>query len=228
MVKFTERDIAIIAGTAGVLDFLTEGRFSAPVARALKKAMRRFGPPVVSATARTIPRLAGTALRGARFVAMRHPYIAAAVVTYEVIKNREQIAQLLGEGWEVIEPAAEAIYDVAEPTGIYDIRPGARPSGVGAAIAERLKFKMPKRKSQYSKAMSSAMKAVKASSKGGKKGTLSNPKKTFGTVSKTVSKIMRGGTRPRSGIGGIISRAVRGTFKKLKQKRKKKRTSRYR
>ena len=85
MVKFTERDLAIIAGLAGVGDFLTEGRFSAPVARAIKKAIGRFGPPAASATARAIPRLAGTALRGARFVTMRHPYIAAAVVTYEVV-----------------------------------------------------------------------------------------------------------------------------------------------
>jgi len=37
MVKITERDLAIIAGLAGVADFLTEGRFSAPVARALKE-----------------------------------------------------------------------------------------------------------------------------------------------------------------------------------------------
>lgn len=66
------------------------------------------------------------------------------------------------------------------------------------------------------------MKAIKASTKGGPKGKLSRPKNTFRTVSKTVSKIMKGGTRPRGGITGIISKAVKGTFKK-KPKRKKQR-----
>ena len=69
------------------------------------------------------------------------------------------------------------------------------------------------------------MKAVKRSNKGGAKGRLTNPKKTFKTVSKTVSKIMKGGTRPRTGVGAVISKAVKGVFKR-KRKPKKTRSSR--
>jgi len=38
MVNITKRDLAIIGGIAGVADFLVEGRLSAPLSRALKKA----------------------------------------------------------------------------------------------------------------------------------------------------------------------------------------------
>ena len=48
-------------------------------------------------------------------------------------------------------------------------------------------------RSTYNKAVSKAMKAVKASTKGGPKGTISNARKTFGTVSKAVSKARKGG-----------------------------------
>ena len=71
-----------------------------------------------------------------------------------------------------------------------------------------------KKVSTYAKNVGKAMKAIKASTKGGPKGKLSSPKKTFRTVSKTVSRIMKGGTRPRGGITGVISKAVKGSFKK--------------
>ena len=78
MVKFTERDVAIIAGQAGAADFLTEGRFSAPVARALKRAFGRAAPTA----ARTLPRLAGTAVSVGKQIALRHPVLTAGAVVY--------------------------------------------------------------------------------------------------------------------------------------------------
>ena len=75
-----------------------------------------------------------------------------------------------------------------------------------------------KKVSTYAKNVGRAMKAVKISAKGGPKGRISNPKKTFKTVSKTVSKIMKGGTRPRGGITGVISKAVKGSFKRKPKK----------
>lgn len=217
MVKFTERDIAIIAGTAGVLDFLTEGKFSAPVARALKKAIMRFGPPAVSATGRAIPRLAGTAVAGVRFITMRHPYIAAAVVTYEVVKNREQIAQLAREGWEVIEPAAQQIFDVAEPTGVYDIRPGARTPAFLDPLRERVTKRKP---SKFNSGIKKGMAALKKSTSYGPKGKISNAKRAFATVTKTVSKLMRGKKVSSKGPTGVVKRALPG-FKTKVQVRKK-------
>jgi hypothetical protein len=212
MVKFTERDIAIIAGTAGVLDFLTEGRFSAPVARALKKAIRRLGPPAVTTTGRIAGTAAMAALRAApalastaRFITMRHPYIAAAVVTYEVVKNREQIAQLAQEGWEVVQPVAQQIYDVAEPSGVYDITPGAR-----LPFVKKLTKKRP---SKFNAAIKKGMKAIKASTSYGKKGKISNAKKAFTLVTKTVSKLMRRKKVSSKGPTGVVKRALPGISK---------------
>ena len=224
----TQKEIAAFIVGHGITDFVTGGRLSLIERNALWKVLKKLGPPAVSTTGRlagqaamAVPRVASTALRGARFVSMRHPYIAAAVVTYEVVKNREQIAQLAREGWEVIDPYARGAYEIAEQAGVYDRPSGIQAPGVGAEIAERLGFKVPKRKSKYNRAMSSAMRAVKASSKGGKKGTISNPKSVFKTVSKAVSKVNKGLKVTTTGISGIAARAARKILGSKKKKPKK-------
>lgn len=235
----SERELAGILIGHGIVDFISGGRLTKLERNALWKVLKKLGPPAVSTTGRlagqaamAVPRLAGTAARGVRFVSMRHPYIAAAVVTYEVVKNREQIAQLAREGWEIVEPAVAPIgrfaYETAEAAGVYDRPPGIQAPGVGAAIAEQLGFKVPKRKSKYNRAMSSAMKAVKASSKGGKKGTISNPKSVFKTVSKVVSKVNKGLKVTTKGISGIAARAARKILGKKKKPKKGKATFTYR
>tara|TARA_Y100000034_G_C6791003_1_gene354157 strand:+ start:50 stop:733 length:684 start_codon:yes stop_codon:yes gene_type:complete len=220
----TQKEIAAFIVGHGITDFVTGGRLSLIERNALWKVLKKLGPPAVSTTGRlagqaamAVPRVASTALRGARFVTMRHPYIAAAVVTYEVVKNRDQIAQLAREGWEVVAPAAEAIYDIAEPTGVYDVTPAAR-----------LPFTSKRKASKYNKAVSRAMKAVKASTKGGKKGTISKPKSVFKTVSKAVSKVNRGVKVGNTGITGIAARAARKILGKKKKPKKGKATFTYR
>ena len=64
-----------------------------------------------------------------------------------------------------------------------------------------------KAQSAYNKAVGRAMKAVKKSKYDGKPGT-TRGKTTFGKVSKTVSKIMKGKKVPRNGVSGVIKRAV--------------------
>jgi hypothetical protein len=203
-----------------LIDVATFGKISKLKGKAFLTAAKRLAIPTVTTTGR----LAGTAAMGAmraapaiaktaRFITMRHPYIAAAVVTYEVIKNREQIAELAREGWEVVQPAAQRIYDIAEPSGVYDITPGARRPFVEKFVK--------KRPSKYNKAMSAAMKAVKASSKGGKKGTISKPKSVFKTVSKAVSKVNRGIRVGKTGITGIAARAAKRIIGKVKRRLKK-------
>jgi hypothetical protein len=224
---FTNRELKILLGgmlADQVIDVATYGQLSRlkgnMVKRMIKPLLTRGGAAAVSA----LPRVASTALRGAKFVTMRHPYIAAAVVTYEVVKNRDQIAQLAREGWEVIDPYARGAYEIAEEAGVYD-----RPPGVSAPFRERFGTKMPRRrKSKFNRAMSNAMKAVKASSKGGKKGTLSNPKATFRTVSKAVSKVNKGLKVGTTGISGIAARAARKVIGKNKKPKKGKATFAYR
>ena len=76
-----------------------------------------------------------------------------------------------------------------------------------------------KRKSVYNKAMAKAMKAVKASAKGGPKGKFTNAKKTFGQVSKAVSKASKGGKLSPKGVTGIIKRSISGLFKAKPKKK---------
>jgi hypothetical protein len=75
-------------------------------------------------------------------------------------------------------------------------------------IQESVK-KVAKRKvSNYAKGIKAGMKALRASKFNGKPGELSNAKKSFGTVSKTVSALMRGKKVRRIGATGTIARAT--------------------
>jgi len=205
MVKFTERDLTIVAGLAGAADFYTEGKFSAPVARALKKIFARTAPVAARGAAAFVPRALGTA----RFVAMRHPYIAAAVITYEVVKNREQIGQLLNEGWQVIQQAGEArqeaLMDVPPiPFTDFKIRPSPG-KGLPTAI-----FGKKRRPSAFNKAVKAGMAAVKKSTSYGKKGTISPAKKVFSVVVKLASAKLKKKKAPKSGIRRLIWNAMKG------------------
>ena len=70
------------------------------------------------------------------------------------------------------------------------------------------------------------MAAVKKSTKGGPKGTLSNAKKTFGQVSKAVSKARKGGKLSTKGVTGVIKRSISGIFKKPTKAKPKKKAAR--
>ena len=200
MVKVTERDLTIIAGLAGAVDFYTEGRFSAPVARALKKAFGRAAPVAARGAASFVPRALGTA----RFVAMRHPYIAAAVITYEVVKNREQIAQLAQEGWQVIQPAVEPVSQFLQEE-IFTPEAAVRAREVGT-IGSPFRARRP---SSFNKAVSAGMRVVKKSTSYGGKGVIKPAKKAFSVVVKLASAKKKKKKAPKSGIRRRIWHAMR-------------------
>ena len=205
-----QRDLLIAAGLA---DFVTRGRITAAAYDVLKAAIVRSSPPAGSALKATA-RFAGRAATRVAPVAL--PLVAAADA-YEMGKRDAAESMAMGG-------PAYALQNIPNP---FLINPTFGESiGVEPTVdiyTPALRVRKDVRKvSTYAKNVGKAMKAVKASAKGGPKGKLSSPKKTFRTVSKTVSKIMKGGTRPRSGITGVISKAVTGVFKK-KPKRKKQR-----
>jgi len=76
-----------------------------------------------------------------------------------------------------------------------------------------------RRRSVYNSAVSKAMKAIKASAKGGPKGKFTNAKKTFGQVSKAVSKASKGGKLSPKGVTGVIKRSISGLFKPKAKRR---------
>jgi len=224
MVKLTKRDLAIIGGIAGVADFLAEGRLSAPLSRALKRAAIAAGKKAIftaPAAARVAQasalRGAGTALAVGRTIAMRHPILTAGAVVYYTYKNREELGSLVEQGYEVLQdinaPMAQRRREFAsDPIGfteeIFADRPLIRP--LGAPIPG---MKPKRRKSTYNSAVSKAMKAVKKSTSYGKKGVLNAPKKAFGFVAKTVSKLRRGKKVSSKGASGVVKRALPGIKK---------------
>jgi len=201
MVKFTERDLAIVAGLAGAADFLSEGKFSAPVARALKRALGKAAP----AAARGVPRALGTA----RFVAMRHPYIAAAVITYEVVKNREQIGQLLNEGWQVIQPAVDPLLELTAP-GRQELFETMQPRPAPFLPSVIEQFRPKRKQSAFNKAIKAGMAAIKKSTSYGGKGKIKPATKAFSIVTKLASAKKKKKKAPKDGIRRKIWNAMKG------------------
>jgi len=205
MVKVSQKDLAIIAGLAGVADILTEHRFTIPLERAVKRIIRRGAPVAARGAAGFIPRAAGTA----RFIAMRHPYVAAAVVTYEIIKHREQIGQLLNEGWQVVEPTVTPILEEAAQitTTAYPMGPGISAARTIPVIGEFLKKRKP---SVFNNAVKAGMKAIKKSTSYGGKGKISPAKKAFALVTKLASAKKKKKKAPKKGIRRLIWNAMKG------------------
>jgi len=206
MVNVSRRDLEIIAVALGGIDFYLEGALTAPVSRALKTAFGKARPVATRQAAAFVPRALGTA----RFVAMRHPYIAAAVITYEVVKNREQIAQLAREGWEIIDPVVSPILEEAArlTTTAYPEGPGISAAPFLPGVIEQFR---PKRKaSAFNKAVSQGMRVVKKSTSYGGKGKISPAKKAFSVVVKLAAAKKKKKKAPKSGIRRLIWNAMKG------------------
>jgi hypothetical protein len=219
MVKLTKRDLGIIAGIVGTTDFLLEGKLSAPVARAIKKtataAAKRAvftAPAAARVTAATLPRIGMTALQVGKTIALRHPVLTGGAIAYYTIKNRDEIEDVIREGYEVVSdielPGAQRRREfVSDPIGftqdIFEDRPLIRPFGAP----------IPGTKPKFNKAVSAGMKTVKASTSYGKKGTINNAKKAFAAVTKTASKINKGAKVAKSGIRRKIGLAVKRILK---------------
>jgi len=211
MVNISKGDLAIIAGLAGTADFLAEGRFTAPIARALKTAIRKGGPAATRFAGSQIGRTAVTAARVGKVIALRHPVLTAGAVVYYTYTNRDEIVDLVEQGYEVLqanvpEPTPFASQFLADPIGASTQLIRDRPRIPGRLMPKR-------RKSSYNLSVSKAMKALKQSTSYGKKGILSTPKKAFGFVARTVSKLRKGKKVPSKGASGVVKRALPGISK---------------
>jgi len=204
MVKFTKRDLGIIAGLAGAADFLAEGKFSAPVARALKTVIRRGGPATARFTGATGLRVAGTALQVGKTIAMRHPVLTAGAVVYYTYQNREELGDLIEQGYEILQPKVPMIQERLQTA--FD----ATPLGVGIKVGKAIRKKAT---TPFNKAVSKGMKIVKGSTSYGKKGTINNAKKAFSAVTKAASAASKKKKAPKSGITRKIYLGVKGLFK---------------
>jgi hypothetical protein len=213
---FTNRELKILLGgmlADQAIDIATFGRLSKLKGKAFVKVVLPIVRKVGLATARAVPsataRLAGSAIGATRFVVMRHPYIAAAVVTYEVVKNREQIKQLLSEGWEMVQ-------DVNEERRRFEAERQDKTFDFPFVGPVRPLVRRARKKSAYNRAVSAGMKALKRSTKMGARGKFTNSKRAFALVSKTASRLRRGIKVTTKGATGIVARSMRSILRRKK------------
>ena len=216
MVKLTKRDLAIIGGAAGVADFLAEGRLSAPLARALKKSAAAVGrralmtaPAAARVAQASALRGAGTVAQVGKTIAMRHPVLTAGAVAYYTYKNREELGDLIEQGYEILQPKAQQFSSIVGEGLETLATTGPKPLGVPFFPTKAKQ----RTRSAFNKAVSKGMSVVKSSTSMGKKGVLNSPKKTFSVVTKVASRINKGGKVAKSGIRRKIGLAIRKILK---------------
>jgi hypothetical protein len=201
----SQEEIAAFIVGHGITDFVTGGRLSLIERNALWKVVKKLGVPAARAAPSAVGRLAGTAVGATRFVVMRHPLVAAAVVTYEVVKHRREIEQLAREGWEVVQELP-GLYEQAK-RGSEEFEFGR--SRYPFSVVSTPTIKRKRRTSKFNKAISAGMKAVKRSKFLGRPGKFTNSKKAFATVTRTVSRLRKGAKVSSKGALGTIKRAVK-------------------
>ena len=204
MVKLSEKQQRDLLIAAGLADFATRGKITAVGYDALKAAVTRGGRALFAGSRRAAPSIGRFAGRSAlRFagtagtIAMRHPVLTAGAIIYV---NREQAAELLREGYDVVSSGISRGFEELDPR--EDQFQGL---DVGPAPTAPKKRKV----SKYNRAVAAGMKAAKASTSYGKKGTLSSPKKAFAAVNKITSRLFAKKKVSNTGGKGHIARAVR-------------------
>mgnify|MGYP003135811093 CR=1 FL=1 len=198
MVKLTKRDLGILAGLAGAADFLAEGKFSAPLARAFKRAgaaaFTRGGPAAARFTGATALRAAGTVASVGKTIALRHPVLTAGAVVYYTYQNRDELGGLVEQGYEVVQDFGDITRSKFEE-GVMPLK------------------KVKKRMTKFNSAVKKGMSIVKGSTSYGKKGTINNAKKAFAAVTKVASAASKKKKTPKKGITRKIYMGIKGLFK---------------
>jgi len=183
---YTARDFEtdLAAYSAGAIIGVTRSRKM--LAYAAKKGIN-----VLAVATRRAAVPAGRAALGA---ARRYPATAVGLAGYGAYRAG------------AFDPVEEAIQmEVSRRMGQFEtIEMAAR----DPLIQESVKRVAKRKVSNYAKGIKVGMKALKASKFNGKPGKLSNAKKSFGTVSKTVSALMKGKKVRRTGASGTIARAT--------------------
>jgi len=210
MVQISRKELEALAVGFGIADFFAEGKLSAPFGRAAKAALRKAGPAIGRGIIRYGPAAVGTVAR----VTPQGAAISTAAVI--AIQNREKIADLAAQGYEIaapIVPAAQqygaGVVERALDPETYRMRTDFPREGPG--LLE--KFTGKRKPSPFNRAVKKGMKVVKDSTSYGKKGTINNAKKAFTAVTKTASKINKGGKVAKKGVLRKIGLAIKKVLK---------------
>jgi len=169
MVKLDRRTAEYIIATGAAIDFLMEGKFTAPVARAIKSTAKR-ALPLAGRAAMGTASVAGRSALGAALPIVTNPYAAGLALGYGALQTQP--------GQQLLESAEERgrMDRIRFEQAITDLQ-----VGVGR--------KVKKTKSKFNTAVSKGMATIKAGTSYGKKGVINAPKKAFAAVTKLASKI---------------------------------------
>ena len=169
MVKLDRRTAEYIIATGAAIDFLMEGKFTAPVARAIKSTAKRAFPLAARAAVGTAS-VAGRSALGAALPVVTNPYAAGLALGYGALQTQP----------------GQQLLESAEERGRMDrIRYEQALTDLQVGVGKRVR----KTKSKFNTAVSRGMAAAKASAAYGKKGVITAPKKAFAAVTKMASKI---------------------------------------
>jgi hypothetical protein len=162
-----------------VADHLLSGRITKAQASFFRSFVRVAGRAIGTGLARapgTAIGLAGRAAGAARFVTLRHPYAAIGTGLVVAAYERDKIADLLSQGYELVQtPVA-----VGDPGEFGQVRPGP-------IIATIPKKTIKRAVSKANRAVKEGMKLLKAGTKaqtGSKSGTL--PRGAFKMATKAA------------------------------------------
>ena len=101
MVQVSRKDLERLAIGFGVADFLSGGKLTAPIGNATRRALVKAGPAIARGIVRYGPAAVGTAAR----VTPTGAVVSTAALL--AIQNREKVAELAAQGYQVVAPAAQ-------------------------------------------------------------------------------------------------------------------------
>jgi len=215
--QFTKKELEAMVGVLALdkgLDMITGGRINQLSKRAAVQVYRFIVKPAARIGTTSLGRLAVTGAQVVKQVALKHPVLTAGAVVYYTYKHKDEIADLVEQGYEVTKPVVEAVKERVDPV-IQLTAPGRqelfetmqpRPAPFIPAIIEQFR---PKRKSSvFNKAVKAGMLAVKKSPSYGGKGKIKPATKVFGIVTKLASAKKKKKKAPKKGIRRRIWNAM--------------------
>lgn len=219
MVQVSRKDLERLAIAFGIADFLSGGKLTAPIGNATRRAIVKAGPAIARGIVRYGPAAVGTAAR----VTPTGAVVSTAALL--AIQNREKVAELAAQGYQVVAPAAQqygssVLERAMDPETFSPIGPSPQTMQL-----ERLGIipSRPKKvRSKFNAAVKKGMEIVKGSTSYGKKGTINNAKKAFSAVTKAASAVNKGRKAPKSGIRRKLHTAMSKILPKKKKTTKKK------
>ena len=208
--QFTKKELEAMVTAlvpAAGLDFLTGGRLnsiSRSAAVKIAKAVTRIAIPPVSLGGRLAgqaalgtARVLGSSAVGAAAPIVTNPYVLGGALGYGALQTQQGqdlLAAAEQRGRDDRIRFEQFLTDTVMP---------------GTATVKATK----KTTTKFNKAIKAGMSAAKASTSYGKKGTINNAKKAFTAVTKTASKINKGGKVAKKGVLRKIGLAIKKVLK---------------